>query len=340
MAVALRVYNRKLEVLSPDLTMAVEVLSRRSPSYRKMFIGETMLGYTCTKCKNASFVESSSFEESGLNLVQEEGSREKSISQDKVVAPMITVRPVTELIASLSVQNSLPSEHKNDKNQNVFDEMFIKVEEQETSFSDLEPLMESSTSIDPQSSLEDHIRSMSSIRRSIYPCGKCEKVYSNASSLYRHLKLECGKLPQYHCPFCHFSSKRKFNLDSHVAHRHHGMKHFLFIYDLYEMRKEISRRVSARIQEAIKIFPTANALESVHKDQPCQETREFTTLGSRKFKKPFPCPQCDRSYKNKSSLNRHLQYECGTSKRYACPLCDVRMFHSTSLQEHIIFAHS
>ncbi|XP_043510903.1 uncharacterized protein LOC122529151 isoform X1 [Frieseomelitta varia] len=54
----------------------------------------------------------------------------------------------------------------------------------------------------------------------MYPCGKCQKVYSNASSLYRHLKLECGMPPQFHCPYCRFSSKRKFNLDSHVAHRH------------------------------------------------------------------------------------------------------------------------
>ncbi|CAK9802900.1 Longitudinals lacking protein, isoforms A/B/D/L [Anthophora quadrimaculata] len=56
--------------------------------------------------------------------------------------------------------------------------------------------------------------------RTMYPCGKCQKVYSNASSLYRHLKLECGILPQFHCPYCRFSSKRKFNLGSHVAHKH------------------------------------------------------------------------------------------------------------------------
>ena len=67
---------------------------------------------------------------------------------------------------------------------------------------------------------------------------------------------------------------------------------------------------------------------------------KYNPLGCRKPKKAFPCPQCDRSYKNKSSLNRHLQYECGTSKRYVCPLCDARMFYSSSLQEHILFAHS
>ncbi|XP_076172989.1 zinc finger X-chromosomal protein-like [Ptiloglossa arizonensis] len=63
------------------------------------------------------------------------------------------------------------------------------------------------------------VRTPSKPRR-MYPCGKCQKIYSNASSLYRHLKLECGILPQFHCPYCRFSSKRKFNLDSHVAHKH------------------------------------------------------------------------------------------------------------------------
>lgn len=48
---------------------------------------------------------------------------------------MITVRPVTELIASLRVHNSTPSEQKNERNENVSDEMFVKIEEQEISFS-------------------------------------------------------------------------------------------------------------------------------------------------------------------------------------------------------------
>jgi len=34
-------------------------------------------------------------------------------------------------------------------------------------------------------------------------------------------------------------------------------------------------------------------------------------LSSIILKKPFPCMHCERSYKNKSSLNRHVQYDCG-----------------------------
>ncbi|CAL7939890.1 unnamed protein product [Xylocopa violacea] len=57
-------------------------------------------------------------------------------------------------------------------------------------------------------------------QRQCFPCEKCHKVYSNISTLYRHLKLECGISPQFHCPYCNFSSKRKHNLKYHVTHKH------------------------------------------------------------------------------------------------------------------------
>ncbi|XP_024937199.1 gastrula zinc finger protein xFG20-1 isoform X2 [Cephus cinctus] len=37
-----------------------------------------------------------------------------------------------------------------------------------------------------------------------------------------------------------------------------------------------------------------------------------STRSARAFPKPYPCYQCNRSYTNKSTLNRHLREECGT----------------------------
>ncbi|KAL2714710.1 hypothetical protein V1478_015895 [Vespula squamosa] len=53
-------------------------------------------------------------------------------------------------------------------------------------------------------------------------------------------------------------------------------------------------------------------------------------------KKPFPCHHCDRSYKNKSSLNRHIQYECGKEKQFICPICQRRMIQKSSLHKHMV----
>ncbi|KYN19555.1 hypothetical protein ALC57_08031 [Trachymyrmex cornetzi] len=56
------------------------------------------------------------------------------------------------------------------------------------------------------------------------------------------------------------------------------------------------------------------------------------------LKKPFPCMYCERSYKNKSSLNRHVQYDCG-KKRLLCPICQTRLLTRRSLPKHMLFVH-
>ncbi|XP_076621687.1 zinc finger Y-chromosomal protein 1-like [Colletes latitarsis] len=139
-----------------------------------------------------------------------------------------------------------------------------------------------------------------SMPRRVYPCGKCQKIYANASSLYRHLKLECGILPQFHCPYCRFSSKRKFNLDSHVAHKHRKL------LQCYGNRADFQRNRMSRVQASPK--------------------------------KPYPCKHCDRSYMYKSTLKRHIQYECGKEKQFVCPVCHKKLTLS-GLQKHRIGVH-
>lgn len=51
-------------------------------------------------------------------------------------------------------------------------------------------------------------------------CEVCFKTYNVRSSLRRHLRLECGKMPQFGCPYCHYKSKRKDNLRTHVVGKH------------------------------------------------------------------------------------------------------------------------
>lgn len=35
----------------------------------------------------------------------------------------------------------------------------------------------------------------------------------------------------------------------------------------------------------------------------------------------FRCPQCERTYIRKDSLQRHLTYECGKEPMFQCPFC-------------------
>ena len=45
--------------------------------------------------------------------------------------------------------------------------------------------------------------------------------------------------------------------------------------------------------------------------------------------------RCGRTYKQISSLNRHMRYECGqTKKNHECHLCGRKYYRPDTLQEH------
>uniref|UniRef100_T1I1E3 C2H2-type domain-containing protein n=1 Tax=Rhodnius prolixus TaxID=13249 RepID=T1I1E3_RHOPR len=54
----------------------------------------------------------------------------------------------------------------------------------------------------------------------VYTCTKCPRTYKHATSLYRHIKCECGKQPIYQCPHCPYRAKRKDALKKHAKNIH------------------------------------------------------------------------------------------------------------------------
>lgn len=49
-----------------------------------------------------------------------------------------------------------------------------------------------------------------------WQCPKCQKVYRHRESLQKHLRLECGKDPQFFCSMCPYKSHQKINLQRHA----------------------------------------------------------------------------------------------------------------------------
>jgi uncharacterized C2H2 Zn-finger protein len=54
----------------------------------------------------------------------------------------------------------------------------------------------------------------------LYACPRCTKRYKFRTSLYRHLKFECGKKPSFHCPHCPYMTKQKAPMKRHIRHTH------------------------------------------------------------------------------------------------------------------------
>lgn len=53
-----------------------------------------------------------------------------------------------------------------------------------------------------------------------YTCTDCGRVYKLKSSLRNHQKWECGKDPQFQCPFCVYRAKQKMHIGRHMERMH------------------------------------------------------------------------------------------------------------------------
>lgn len=72
------------------------------------------------------------------------------------------------------------------------------------------------------SSTDKTVHSSNSIhsQNNEFTCYTCAKSYKYKRSLDRHLQLECGKIPQFACPYCSYHAKQRIHLKSHVQIRH------------------------------------------------------------------------------------------------------------------------
>jgi len=54
----------------------------------------------------------------------------------------------------------------------------------------------------------------------------------------------------------------------------------------------------------------------------------------------FFCPnKCGRSYKRKSGLTQHLNYECGIEPKFKCFLCEKKCAQKSTMKMHMIKVH-
>ncbi|CAH0381290.1 unnamed protein product [Bemisia tabaci] len=51
-------------------------------------------------------------------------------------------------------------------------------------------------------------------------CPKCGRYYKLKSSLRNHQKWECGKDPQFQCPYCNYRAKQKMHVARHIERMH------------------------------------------------------------------------------------------------------------------------
>jgi DNA-directed RNA polymerase subunit RPC12/RpoP len=53
----------------------------------------------------------------------------------------------------------------------------------------------------------------------------------------------------------------------------------------------------------------------------------------------YSCTRCDRKYKNKYALNKHLKFECGVDRQFRCEECGRRFSMKHHLKNHLLLVH-
>ncbi|KAF2884450.1 hypothetical protein ILUMI_21716 [Ignelater luminosus] len=114
-----------------------------------------------------------------------------------------------------------------------------------------------------------------------YFCPKCNKKYQRKITLNRHLKWECGKVPQFCCNICSHRFTYRADFDKHLIR-----KHKIVASD----RSKYSTGFPCI--QCGKIYKTLATLKR-HLRYECNKEGKF------------PCPVCHKLFKHKHHLRSH-----------------------------------
>jgi len=154
-----------------------------------------------------------------------------------------------------------------------------------------------------------------------YKCDKCGKTFKLKGFLARHLKSECED-SSFPCSLCDYQGKQKVHLISHLMSFH---------------KIDRSHQISA-VGVSGKFNSSIVSFFMYYHSWPLFNFHIFTAPDARPVQ-PFKCDRCEKSYKTKAKLARHLNFECGTDPAFSCSTCDFRTKRKDHLNLHVIRVH-
>uniref|UniRef100_T1HPZ6 C2H2-type domain-containing protein n=1 Tax=Rhodnius prolixus TaxID=13249 RepID=T1HPZ6_RHOPR len=160
-----------------------------------------------------------------------------------------------------------------------------------------------------------------------FACTRCGREYIYKRNLVYHQRFECGKEPQFHCPYCPHRTKHKGSLKKHVITKHYGAT----ALDLVKSRLKCSVKKSIRMVVLLFLYETYRmSLEKRYICASCGKRYKYPAslqahqvedkCGSGSYK----CDTCNRVYRHSASLYTHRRHECGVEPQYNCPLCPYK----------------
>ncbi|EFN71400.1 Zinc finger protein 768 [Camponotus floridanus] len=166
-----------------------------------------------------------------------------------------------------------------------------------------------------------------------FMCGECGKGYKWMDNLRRHQRLECGKLPKWHCEIC---KKMFYRADQQEE------------YDALWMLERKARSIGQEGQDSLQSFSNETYPSSkVHdtlgpSNYPVTQAQVFSgdSYASMIRASNYVCTDCGKKYKWLDSLKRHQRVDCGNKeKKFSCHVCDRKFKYRYELRNHISAHH-
>jgi len=146
-------------------------------------------------------------------------------------------------------------------------------------------------------------RAICATRRSVrvYACYLCDKAFSEAAGLRRHVQVHTGHRP-FTCSLCGQSFTRANNLRHHERHVHTSSRpcECFECGKLFKRSKELKRHVL------------------IHTDA-----------------KPYSCRHCSERFRWRNQLKTHLLKSHGEGASFTCDVCRKKFICADQLRKHV-----
>ncbi|KOC67974.1 Zinc finger protein Xfin [Habropoda laboriosa] len=189
-----------------------------------------------------------------------------------------------------------------------------------------------------------------------YRCGTCGKGYQHRATLVRHTRHECGKEPQFKCPYCVHRTKQRGNLYQHIRTNHPGknvfsssikyscsrcLKSYKRKYRKSNSKRHISRKHSNDRDRELILWEDYQVFDPATVGERClyetsyfasdrKSVRVFRSKRADPVAGRYKCSKCSKSYRWKHHLVEHVKASCGQKKAECCPYCSYRSNRNTN----------